>query len=102
MRTDHRGLREAAWVTFTICDLTSRVESGNETFRYRRSDVSREQSSQVFNEGCFDAWEEAAFPRLPKLHIPQLQFVIKLRLTEVTTGRASEEERQEQEEYESE
>ena len=51
---------------------------------------------------CFDAWEEAAFPRLPKLHIPQLQFVIKLRLTEVTTGRASEEERQEQEEDESE
>ena len=51
---------------------------------------------------CFDAWEEAAFPRLPKLHIPQLQFVIKLRLTEVTTGRASEEERQEKEEYESE
>ena len=43
---------------------------------------------------CFDAWEEAACPRLPKLHIPQLQFVIKLRLTEVTTGRASEEERQ--------
>ena len=38
---------------------------------------------------CFDAWEETAFPRPPKLHIPQLQFVIKLRLAEVTTGRAS-------------
>ena len=38
---------------------------------------------------CFDAGEEAASPRHPKLHIPQLQVVTKLRLTEVTTGRAS-------------
>ena len=35
---------------------------------------------------CFDAWEDAAFLGLPKLPIPELQFVIKLRVIQVTTG----------------
>ena len=35
---------------------------------------------------CFDAWEESVFPGLPKLPIPQLQFVIELRVREVATG----------------
>ena len=56
---------------------------------------------RFFMNGCFDAREEAASPRLPKLHITQLQFVIKLRLTEVTTGRASDDGRQEKQEDES-
>ena len=49
--------------------------------------MCRETNQRKFLMGeCFDAWEDAVFLGLPKLPIPQLQFVIELRVREVTTG----------------